>query len=78
MIVGRGSQHFLCDRNDTLRVFLYAPTEAKVRRLRAEGMSGEEAEESVQPRRPLRQDLAAGQVKLLIEGESQDHAGDHP
>lgn len=47
VIVGRGSQHFLRDREDTLRVFLYAPTEAKVRRLVSEGMSQEEAEESV-------------------------------
>jgi len=47
VIVGRGSQHFLRDRNDTLRVFLYAPEEAKVRRLTAEGMSRTEAEGSV-------------------------------
>jgi hypothetical protein len=47
VIVGRGSQHFLRDRDDTLRVFLYAPTEAKVRRLRAEGINEEEAEEAV-------------------------------
>lgn len=47
VIVGRGSQHFLCDRNDTLRIFLYAPREAKVRRLIAEGGSRKEAEEAV-------------------------------
>jgi cytidylate kinase-like protein len=47
VIVGRGSQHFLRDRDDTLRVFLYAPEDAKVRRLIAEGMSRTEAEESV-------------------------------
>src|SRR5579884_2536218 len=47
VIVGRGSQHFLRDREDTLRVFLYASTEAKVNRLRAEGMSQQEAEEAV-------------------------------
>src|SRR3974390_2952568 len=29
VIVGRGSQHFLRDRQDTLRVFLYAPRDAK-------------------------------------------------
>src|SRR6202050_5503773 len=33
VIVGRGSQHFLRNRPDTLRVFLYAPRENKVRRL---------------------------------------------
>jgi cytidylate kinase len=47
VIVGRGSQHFLRDRDDTLRIFLYAPREAKVRRLIAEGISQAEAEESV-------------------------------
>ncbi len=47
VIVGRGSQHFLRDRDDTLRVFLYAPREAKVRRLRAEGMSDQDAADAV-------------------------------
>ena len=44
VIVGRGSQHFLRDRPDTLRVFLYAPREDKVRRLLARGKSQREAE----------------------------------
>ncbi len=43
VIVGRGAQHFLRDRQDTLRIFLYAPTEDKVRRLLARGKSEEEA-----------------------------------
>jgi cytidylate kinase len=47
VIVGRGSQHFLRDRRDTLRVFLYAPREEKVRRLLARGKSGNEAQELV-------------------------------
>jgi cytidylate kinase len=47
VIVGRGAQHFLRDRSDTLRIFLYAPREAKVRRLVAEGMKQKEAEELV-------------------------------
>jgi cytidylate kinase len=47
VIVGRGSQHFLKDYPDTLRVFLYAPREAKVSRLVTEGMSRTEAEQSV-------------------------------
>jgi cytidylate kinase len=47
VIVGRGSQHFLRNREDTLRVFLYAPREDKVRRLRARGKSEEEAEQLV-------------------------------
>jgi cytidylate kinase len=44
VIVGRGAQHFLRDRPDALRLFLYAPREAKVRRLVAGGTSNEEAE----------------------------------
>ena len=47
VIVGRGSQHFLRDRPDTLRVFLYAPRETKVRRLMARGKSQSEAEQLV-------------------------------
>jgi cytidylate kinase len=47
VIVGRGAQHFLRNRQDTLRVFLYAPREAKVRRLRARGKSENEAEQLV-------------------------------
>src|SRR6266852_569078 len=47
VIVGRGSQQFLKSRPDTLRVFLYAPREDKVRRLLARGKSEKEAEELV-------------------------------
>jgi cytidylate kinase len=47
VIVGRGSQQFLRNRPDTLRIFLYAPREDKVRRLRARGKSEKEAEELV-------------------------------
>jgi cytidylate kinase len=47
VIVGRGSQHFLRDRQDALRIFLYAPREEKVRRLRARGKNEHEAEELV-------------------------------
>jgi len=47
VIVGRGSQHFLRDRPDTLRVFLYAPKEIKVRRVMARGKSQAEAEQLV-------------------------------
>lgn len=45
VIVGRGSQHFLANRDDTLRIFLYAPHQEKVRRLVARGKSQKEAEE---------------------------------
>lgn len=44
VIVGRGSQHFLADRGDTLRLFLYAPRENKVKRLMARGKSYSEAQ----------------------------------
>jgi cytidylate kinase len=47
VIVGRGSQLFLKDRADTLRVFLYAPRENKVRRLLARGKSEKEAQDLV-------------------------------
>ena len=47
VIVGRGSQHFLRSRTDTLRIFLYAPRADKVRRLLARGKSEKEAEELV-------------------------------
>jgi cytidylate kinase len=47
VIVGRGSQHFLRNRQDTLRVFLYAPREEKVRRLLARGKGEKEAEQLV-------------------------------
>jgi cytidylate kinase len=47
VIVGRGSQHFLRHRNDTLRIFLYAPREAKIHRLIAEGASEQDAAEAV-------------------------------
>jgi cytidylate kinase len=47
VIVGRGSQHFLENRSDTLRVFLYAPTNDKVRRVMSRGKSEKEAHELV-------------------------------
>lgn len=47
VIVGRGSQHFLRNRADALRIFLYAPRENKVRRLLARGKSEKDAEQLV-------------------------------
>jgi len=47
VIVGRGSQQFLKNRQDTLRLFLYAPREDKLRRLLARGKSEKEAEQRV-------------------------------
>jgi cytidylate kinase len=43
VIVGRGSQHFLQSQPDTLRVFLYAPRQDKVRRLVSGGKTEKEA-----------------------------------
>jgi hypothetical protein len=47
VIVGRGSQHFLQNHPDTLRVFLYAPRDDKIRRVIARGKTQKEAEELV-------------------------------
>jgi cytidylate kinase len=47
VIVGRGSQQFLRNRQDTLRVFLYAPREDKLWRLGARGKSQKAAEQLV-------------------------------
>jgi cytidylate kinase len=47
VIVGRGSQHFLRNRTDTLRVFLYAPRSEKIRRLLKSGVSDSEVESLV-------------------------------
>jgi Cytidylate kinase-like family len=47
VIVGRGSQQFLKDRKDTLRIFLYAPREDKVQRLLTRGKTEEDAEHLV-------------------------------
>src|SRR6516165_11389368 len=47
IIVGRGAQHFLENNPETLRVFLYAPREDKVRRVMARGKTENEAQELV-------------------------------
>jgi len=47
VIVGRGSQQFLKDRPETLRVFLFAPRENKIRRLVARGKTAKEAEDLI-------------------------------
>ena len=48
VIVGRGAPFFLRDREDTYRVFTYAPQDEKIRRLIALGKSREEAEDLVE------------------------------
>jgi len=47
VIVGRGSQYFLRDRHDALRIFLYADRDSKVTRLMVKGKSQDEAEQLV-------------------------------
>jgi len=48
VIVGRGAPYFLRDREDTFRVFTYAPHDEKIRRLLAMGKSRDEAEDLVE------------------------------
>ena len=43
VIVGRGSAHYLQSNPDAFHVFIYAPFEAKIQRLRGIGKSEEEA-----------------------------------
>ena len=47
VVVGRGAPYFLRERDDTLRIFLYAPRPEKIRRLMADGTKESEAEELV-------------------------------
>jgi len=47
VVVGRGAPYFLRERDDTFRVFLYAPRPEKVRRLVAAGNPPSEAEDLV-------------------------------
>jgi cytidylate kinase len=48
VIVGRGAAYYLHDRPDTLHVFIYAPTEEKMRRLQIAGESRQRAQELVE------------------------------
>lgn len=48
VIVGRGSPFFLREREDTFRIFTYAPHGEKIRRLLAMGKSREECEDLVE------------------------------
>ncbi len=47
VIIGRGSPYFLRHRDDTLRAFIYAPEEDKIRRLTAQGKTRSEAEDLI-------------------------------
>jgi cytidylate kinase len=48
VIVGRGAPFFLREREDTFRIFTYAPRDEKIRRVIALGKSREEAEDLVE------------------------------
>lgn len=48
VIVGRGSQYFMKDREDVFRIFLYAPREERIRRLISAGKPHGEAIELVE------------------------------
>src|ERR1700676_3267602 len=74
VIVGRGSQLFLRNREDALRVFLYAPREDKVRRLLARGKTEREARELVDTVDLERGDFIAKYFKV----EWPSRPGDHP
>ena len=74
VIVGRGSQLFLKDRQDTLRVFLYAPREDKMRRLLARGKSEQEAHELVDTVDSERADFIAKYFKVEWPNRSIYHA----
>ena len=74
VIVGRGSQHFLRDRSDALRVFLYAPRESKVRRLISEGMSEKEAEGAVDSVDQERADFVEKYFQMEWPNRSLYHA----
>ena len=74
VIVGRGSQLFLRNRQDALRVFLYAPREDKVRRLLARGKSEREAIELVDTVDLERADFIAKYFKVEWPSRAVYHA----
>ena len=74
VIVGRGSQLLLRNRQDTLRVFLYAPREDKVRRLLSRGKSEQEAQELVDTVDLERADFIEKYFKVEWPSRSVYHA----
>jgi cytidylate kinase len=48
VVVGRGSAYYLQNRRDAFHVFVYAPVEEKIRRVRADGKSEHEAAQLVE------------------------------
>ena len=74
VIVGRGSQLFLRNREDALRIFLYAPVEDKVRRLLSRGKSEREAVELVDTVDLERADFIEKYFKVEWPSRSVYHA----
>jgi cytidylate kinase len=74
VIVGRGSQHYLRDRTDALRIFLFAPREDKIRRLASEGIPESEAEQSVDTIDQERADFIAKYFHMEWPNRSLYHA----
>ena len=74
VIVGRGSQHFLRNREDTVRIFLYAPQEEKVRRLLLRGKTEDEAHRLVDTVDRERADFIAKYFKVEWPNRSVYHA----
>jgi len=73
VIVGRGSQLILSNRQDALRVFLYAPREDKVRRLLSRGKNEREAQELVDTVDRERADFIAKYFKVEWPSRSIYH-----
>src|SRR5271170_1539928 len=69
VIVGRGSHHFLRNRPDTLRVFLFAPREDKVHRIIARGKTEKEAQQLVDSVDQERTDF----IRKYFQVEWPDH-----
>jgi cytidylate kinase len=74
VIVGRGSQHFLMNRDDTVRIFLYAPREEKVRRLLSRGKTEQEAQDLVDTVDQERADYIGKYFKVEWPNRSLYHA----
>jgi cytidylate kinase len=74
VIVGRGSQHFLMKREDTVRIFLYAPMEEKVRRLLLRGKTEQEAYDLVDTVDRERADFIGKYFKMEWPNRSLYHA----
>ncbi len=74
VIVGRGSQHFLMNRDDTVRIFLYAPREEKVRRLLSRGKTEQEAHDLVDTVDQERADYIGKYFKVEWPNRSLYHA----